>query len=244
MSIDDAMAFVKSKAGIQFDPAVVELLAEHYPRLEEMARQQIEEVEPLKTDLFIERGAAPGNGFEPEQAGQTSSAAAGLGADALLKLSHALESSTTIPEAGAILGERLQPIVPFDCLVVYIKHEETVSAHYIGGAGARAFSKEPIPVGAGLSGWVVLSGRAIVNGNPTVEPNFVAANSTFTAESSALSVPLMDQDGRVVGALTVYARNPAAFSKDHLRILEAVRSHLAQPVESESQPVLAGSSAR
>jgi putative nucleotidyltransferase with HDIG domain len=244
MSIDDAMAFVKSKAGIQFDPVVVALLAEHYPRLEELARQQIEEVEPLKTDLLIERGAAPGNGFEPEQPSQTSSAAAGLGADALLELSHALRSSTTIPEAGAILGERLQPIVPFDCLVVYIKHEETVSAHYIGGAGARAFSKEPIPVGAGLSGWVVLSGRAIVNGNPTVEPNFVAANSTFTAESSALSVPLLDQDGRVVGALTVYARDRAAFSKDHLRILEAVRSHLAQPVESESQPVLAGSSAR
>jgi putative nucleotidyltransferase with HDIG domain len=244
MSIDDAMAFVKSKAGIQFDPAVVELLAEHYPRLEEMARQQIEEVEPLKTDLFIERGAAPGNGFEPEQAGQTSNAAAGLGADALLELNHALRSSTTIPEAGAILGERLQPIVPFDCLAVYAKHEETVSAHYIGGAGARAFSKQPIPVGEGLSGWVVLSGRAIVNGNPTVEPNFVAANGTFTAESSALSVPLLDQDGRVVGALTVYARDPAAFSKDHLRILEAVRSHLAQPVESESQPVLAGSSAR
>ena len=52
------MGFVKSKAGIQFDPEVVKLLEEHFPRLEELASSQIHQMEPLKTNLLIERGAA------------------------------------------------------------------------------------------------------------------------------------------------------------------------------------------
>jgi len=244
LPVDQAMEFVKSRAGIQFDPTVVALLAEHYPRLEELARQQIEEVEPLKTDLFIERGAAPGAGFELEQAGQTSTIAGSAEEEALLELRRALRGSATIREAGAILCFRLQPIIPFDCLAIYVKQGDSVSVQYAGGAGARAFSTKPIPAGEGVSGWVVQSGRAIVNGNPTVEPNFLTASGLFSVDSSALSIPLLDPEGQIVGALTVYARKSAAFSKDHLRILEAVQSSFLPSIEDEDQPVLAGSSAR
>lgn len=252
LSTDDAMAMVKSRAGIQFDPVVVTLLAEHYPRLEEMARKQFEEVEPLKTDLFIERGAAPGAGFETDQEEQSSNAAPSGDEDAVtnavIELSRALEGSVEPPEADAILCAGLRPLIPFDCLAVYIKRDDFVVARYMGGDLAHAFSSKPIPVGEGLSGWVVESGRAIVNGNPTVETNFLAADGLFTGESSALSVPLIDSRGRIFGALTVYSRRRAAFSKDHQRILETVRSNLLHSrshfIESESQPVLAGSSAR
>jgi len=245
MSTDEAMAFVESRAGIQFDPAVVQLLAEHYPRLEELARQQIVEVEPLKTDLFIERGAAPGSGFEPVHSGGTFSGTEREEAKTIFdELSHALEGSTVIREASEVICEQLQPIIPFDCLAVYRKQDESAWAEYIGGASARAFSEDPIPLGEGVSGWVVQSGRSIVNGNPTVEPNFIAACGLFTAASSALSVPLIDPDGQVFGALTIYSSRPAAFSKDHLQILEVVRSNLAHFNEHKSQPVLAGSPTR
>jgi putative nucleotidyltransferase with HDIG domain len=244
LPLNEAMEHMKSKAGIQFDPAVVRLLAEHYPRLEELARQQIEEIEPLKTDLFIERGAAPGNGFEPEQAGQNSMASASQEATALFELSRSLRTSTGMHEAGAIICERMQQFVPFDCLAVYLKQDESVSAQYIGGAGACAFSTKLIPVGEGVSGWVAQSGRAIVNGNPTVEPNFVTTSGLFTLDSSALSVPLIGPTGQVVGALTVYSCKRAAFSKDHLRTMEAIQSNLPHPTVSEIQPVLAGWSVR
>jgi putative nucleotidyltransferase with HDIG domain len=244
LSIDDAMAMVKSRAGIQFDPIVVTLLAEHYPRLEEMARKQFEEVEPLRTDLFIERGAAPGAGFEAQQEGETSNAAPSGDEEAVMELSRALEGSVEPPEAGAILCAGLKPLIPFDCLAVYMRRDDFVVARYMGGDLAHAFSSKPIPAGEGLSGWVVESGRAIVNGNPTVETNFLAAGGLFTEESSALSVPLMNSHGRIFGALTVYSRRRAAFSKDHQRILETIRSNFSNSIESESQPVLAGSSAR
>jgi putative nucleotidyltransferase with HDIG domain len=63
LPIEEAMAILKSKAGIQFDPAIVQLLEQHYPELETLARQRTSEMEPLRTDIFIERGAAPGAGF-------------------------------------------------------------------------------------------------------------------------------------------------------------------------------------
>jgi putative nucleotidyltransferase with HDIG domain len=241
LPLDKAMEFVKSRAGIQFDPVVVQLLEEHFPALEEMARKQIEEVEPLKTDLFIERGAAPGAGFEAEQDTQASVPAPNEEAKAVIELSQALGASVDMREAGAILCVRLRPLIPFDCFAVYRKRDDFVVAQYIGGESARAFSAQPIPVGEGVSGWVAQSGRAIVNGNPTVEPNFLSGSGLFTAQSSALSVPLIDADGAVFGAIAVYSAKPVAFSKDHLRILEAIQPAFSHSMGRETQPVLEGS---
>jgi putative nucleotidyltransferase with HDIG domain len=76
LPIDEAMAMVKSKAGIQFDPEIVRLLEERYPELEKLARQQTSEMEPLKTDISVQRGAAPGAGFAVDPATVAASGAA------------------------------------------------------------------------------------------------------------------------------------------------------------------------
>jgi diguanylate cyclase (GGDEF)-like protein/putative nucleotidyltransferase with HDIG domain len=250
MPIEEAMAFVKSRAGTQFDPAVVQLLEEHYLELEEMARKQIQEMEPLKTDLFIERGAAPGAGFAPEQesSGDKTSrgesadvlatkslnliAAASLEAKAVFEMSQALGTSLSARETSAMMSRRLQPLIPFDCFAVYLKSEESVIAQYIDGTLAHAFSAQHIPLGEGLSGWVAQNERPIVNGNPTVEPNFVAESGAFTENSSALSIPLFDPSSVLFGVLTVYSAHHAAFSKDHLRILQAIQSKFSLSLEN------------
>ena len=64
LPVEEAMAFLKRRAGIQFDPAIVRLLEEHYPHLEKLARQRSSEMVPLRTNIFIEHGAAPGAGFD------------------------------------------------------------------------------------------------------------------------------------------------------------------------------------
>jgi diguanylate cyclase (GGDEF)-like protein/putative nucleotidyltransferase with HDIG domain len=249
MPIDEAMAFVKGRAGIQFDPQVVRLLEERYLELEEMARQQIEEVEPLKTDLFIERGAAPGAGFVSEQRGDSSSQgnpnAQAEQRDSLSLIAEATRESRAVFELGRMLGsslsprdlsgmlsQRLQLLVPFDCLAVYLKREESVAALYLGGAHAQAFSARPIPLGEGVSGWVADSERPILNGNPTVESNLERGNESITENSSALSVPLFDLNGVVFGVLTLYSSQCAAFSKDHLRILQAIESNFALALQN------------
>jgi diguanylate cyclase (GGDEF)-like protein/putative nucleotidyltransferase with HDIG domain len=253
MPIEQAMDFVKSKAGIQFDAQVVHLLDENYFRLEELARKQIEEVEPLKTDLFIERGAAPGAGFAPEQdteaAEKKARGDAGADADprhelfrqlaeaareakALLELSDTMGTSLSPRELCARMCVRLRPLIAFDCFAVYCKKEDNVELLYAEGPCGRAFSAEPIPVGEGLSGWVAQSARPIVNGNPTVEPNYVAASGSFSGTSSALSIPLFNLNGSVFAALTLYSSKPTAFSPDHLRILQAIEARFSLALEN------------
>jgi len=234
--VEEAMAFVKSRAGVQFDPAIVALLEEHFPRLEKLACQRIQEVEPLKTDHFIERGAAPGAGFEPAAVGDAQPGSLTViqgGRDALAEIERAVDVvsgliglSLSTRETGIAIFERLQTLLPFDCLALYQKRGDVVAPRFVGGRGARAFSMQPIPVGEGLSGWVAQSGRAILNGNPTVEPNLIAEAGIFSANSAALSVPLFDAQLSVVAVLTVYSAKPAAFSREHLRILESIQASI------------------
>ncbi len=255
MSVDEAMAFVKKRAGIQFDPAIVKLLEERYPQLEEMARQEIERgMKPLKTDLFVERGAAPGNGFEPEPGkspvpmpanAQSASAvdliaAAGQEAKLLFELSRLLGTTLTAGDLSAMLSRRLQALIPHDCLAVYRKQEDSMVLLFSDGRFDEAFSGDPIPVGEGLSGWVAHSSRPILNGNPTVEPNFRRRSALFTENSSALSIPLLDLRGAVLGALTLCCSRNAAFSRDHLRALEAAGSGFSLSLENALRVRVAG----
>ena len=259
LSLDEAMAFVRSRAGIQFDPQVVALLETRYLSLEEQARQQISKFQPLKTDLVIERGGGPGAGLEPQHkqdvipadTGETSAvvaatvgktaylpslnliAAAVQEAKAVLDLSQTLGSSMSARETSSMMARRLRPLIPYDAFAVYLKTDETLTAHSIECSVADAFSHlVQIPLGDGLSGWVAKSTRPIVNGNPTVEPTYCPASGLLTPTSSAVSIPLFELSGGIFGVLTLYSQAPAAFSKDHLRMLQAIESKFSLALQN------------
>jgi len=256
LPLAEAMAHVKSRSGIQFDPTIVALLEERYMALETMAREQLSEVAPLNTDLRVERGAAPGAGFEPEhRSAEKTTHPSGVGpgeqalanprvdslnliaaasheAKAVFELSQMLGNSLSTSETSSMLAQRLGALIPFDCCAVYLKVDGFLVAQWIDGDRAKAFSMRRIPVGEGLSGWVAQNGRSIMNGNPTVEPNYRTECGCFDAASSALAIPLLDPGGNPFGVLTLYAQGHAAFSKEHLRVLQAIESKFSQSLEN------------
>ena len=256
MSLDEAMAVVRKGSGKQFDPQIVALLDSRYLSLEEKARQQIGKFEPLKTDLLVERGSAPGAGLEPEhlldtlkQSSQSRDdvststtphypslnliAAAGQEAKAIFELSQMLGSSLSARETSSMMCGRLRPLIPYDCFAVYLKSDEVLLSQFVDCSVQNAFIPTvSIPIGEGLSGWVAKSARPIVNGNPTVEPNYRAESGLFTATSSAISIPLFKVTGDLFGVLSLYANANAAFSKDHLRILQAIESKFSLSLQN------------
>ena len=246
LPLDEAIAFVKSRAGIQFDPRVVELLEKHYLELEEKARQQIEQIEPLKTEMFIDRGAAPGAGFEPEanepdpgsidratRSGSADIVEAALQlAEEVLELSGMLGSALTAIELSSIVAMRLRPLIAYDCLAIYLRSGDSLEPKFIDCADRRAFSMNPSALEEGLSGWVAENGRPIINGNPTVEPNYISASGLLTATSSALSIPLHQANGSVFAVLTLYSAQSAAFSKDHLLALQTIESKFSAALQN------------
>ena len=260
MPLNEAMAFVKGRAGIQFDPAIVDILEQRYVELEELARHHEGTIEPLDTDIAVLRGAAPGAGFQNDNGGnpaesiEKSTAVAPLSkaeetvahfkalhliaeasqeAQAIFEMTQMLGCSLSPNETISMMSSRLRRLVPFDCLAVYLKSDRQLVMRYADGECAHTFSNKPIPFGEGLSGWVAQNGKPSLNGNPTVEPNYCAKPSLRL--NSALSLPLFDLTGAVFGVITIYSAGADSFSRDHLRIMQAIESKFSLSLQNALQ---------
>jgi len=102
---------------------------------------------------------------------------------------------------------------------------------YVNGEDYRLFSSLNIPVGQGLSGWVVENRKSILNGNPSVEPGYLNDPKKFSTLRSAVAVPLDGMNG-VIGVVTLYHTDRDAFTKDHLRILLAIGAKIGMSIEN------------
>jgi putative nucleotidyltransferase with HDIG domain len=259
LPLDEALAYVKSKAGIEFDPAVIAILEDHYIDLEELAQRDSSSIAPLETSLTIARGSAPGAGFEQysvdaavnKESSGTSGAQAcfdrpAFAHEAFSLIAAARTETQAVAEIGSMFEDlvgsngcaaaaalSLRQWIDFDCFAVYIKKGNCLSAYYIDGVAMGSLSAVQIPVGKGLTGWVDYSGKPIVNGNPEVEPNYIAKRGSPGQLHSALSIPLCELGERAIGVLTLYSARADSFSKDHLRILLAVESKLSSALHDE-----------
>jgi putative nucleotidyltransferase with HDIG domain len=250
LSSREAMEVVKSKAGTQFDPMIVQLLEQHYPEMEELARRQYSEMVPLNTDIFVERGASPATGFEgslqassgdgaaenashPERLALLASAIHEAGA--VFDTTRPPKASRSARAVSAMIFAALRPLVPFGCLAVYFELDDQLVCVYRDGPLAEAFSDQPIPIGQGVSGWVVQNQRPLMNGNPTVEPCYRSESQALSAQSSALAIPLVAEHGRAFGSVTLYSVGQNAFSEDHLRLLEAMQFRLSLALHNSLQ---------
>jgi diguanylate cyclase (GGDEF)-like protein/putative nucleotidyltransferase with HDIG domain len=244
LPLDDAMRVVISEIGKAFDPRVVDILSRRYTEWEAMAKAEEANVEPLSTEVKVIRGDAPAAGFESSapgrapQPGQSSSldfltsiAAARQEVQALFEISQDLGNSLSLDETLSVLGIRLRKMIPHHALAIWIVREGVLVPEYVNGEDYRLFASLAIPVGQGLSGWVVENRKSIINGNPSVEPGYLNDPKKFSTLRSAVSVPLDGMSG-VIGAITLYHTERDAFTKDHLRILLAIGAKIGMSIEN------------
>lgn len=240
LPLDEAIGVVVREAGRSFDPQVVEVLARRYRELEGMARSRpaMEPVQfTLKSSSSAEFGVAPAAGFvETGTANQSGAflekiAAARQEAQALFELAQTLGSSLSLNETLSVLAVRLQKLVPYDALAVYVRREDLLVSEYVSGENYRLFASLEIPMGLGLSGWVAENMRPILNGNPSVEPGYLNDETKVSTLQAALAVPLEGVQG-VAGVLALYRDARDSFTTDHLRILQALSSKLGLAIEN------------
>ena len=243
LPLDEAMARVVADAGKSFDPRVVEVLQRRYVELERLAHAEPSKPQAkLSKDIKVERGLAPAAGFAETPGPQvphtdrgrdflTSIAAARQEVQGLFELSHELGTSLSLDDTLSMLAVRLQRLVPYDSMAVYIVKDDVLTPEFVSGDNFRLFSSLSIPMGQGLSGWVAQNSKPILNGNPSVEPGYLNDPEKYSTLRSALAVPLAGSSS-VVAVLALYRGKPDAFSKDHLRILLAIASKLGFTVEN------------
>ena len=249
LPLPEVMAMLKRLSGSQFDPQVVVILEQRYEELERRAHKEGKKIVPLNTDIAVLRGRAPGAGFEqdhaaeqPEFSAQTQLgrpseslgliAAASQEAQAMFELSQNLGSSLSLDETLSVMVVRLRRLVPFDCFAFYRKLDNKLIPLHVDGQDEKLFASLRIPFGEGITGWVAQSGKPIVNGNPSVEPSYLGQPEKFSQLRAALSLPLFDLRAEVFGVLTLYAAAKDSFTRDHLRILQAVESKFSLSLEN------------
>ena len=102
----------------------------------------------------------------------------------------------------------------------FIKHGQTLRAHYAKGLDSRFLSLLAIPLGGGIVGWVVDKRSSILNGDPKVEDRYVSDGHVSSQLRSVVSVALKGA-ARAMGALCIYRTEANAFVREELSILEA-----------------------
>src|SRR5579862_3376168 len=245
LPLDDAMAKVASEAGISFDPKIVAILQRRYIELEKIATDQPMQAPPkLSTDVKVVRGSAPDAGFaesaEKSKVTTTADASSFLAkaqriGQEMASVVRALGDSLRPEDIFALLAIRLKEVVPFDSLAVYGLQENTLTPQFVNGENFRLFSSLRIPLGEGLSGWVAQNHKAILNGNPSVEPGYLNDPTKYSTLRSALAVPV-ESGSRVIAVLALYRAGQDAFTADELHVLEAIGSTLGSLIQPASTP--------
>jgi diguanylate cyclase (GGDEF)-like protein/putative nucleotidyltransferase with HDIG domain len=239
LPLDEAMAWIVEESGKSFDPKVVDLLQRRYREFEQLARKEGQGALRISPGTKAGNDCGPAAGFEPSSAAPPtpkpafidSIAAARQEFQALLEITHDLDSSLRVEETLALLASRLKALIPHHCIAIYIVEDSRLATRYASGEDAALFSSLAIPLGEGISGWVVQNNKSIINGNPSVEPGYLNDPARFSVHRSALSVPLPGVQG-AIGALTLYHRDGGAFTKDHSRVLMAVSSKVGRTIEN------------
>ncbi len=240
LPLEEAMEYVAGLSAKSFDPQVVEILKANYREFESLAQATPLRNHKLSKDLIVIRGDAPDAGYEKSASaaasggGQTpadSIASARQEMRIIVDLALDLSKSLRLEDVLSILAARLKQLVPYDCLAIYVRERSVLKPQFTTGLNSGIFASLEIPVGQGLTGWVVENGKAIVNGNPAVEPGYAEASGELAAFNSALSIPLGDGVDQLSGALTLYRTEKDAYSADHLRVLLAIKGDIARAVD-------------
>jgi putative nucleotidyltransferase with HDIG domain len=246
LPLDEAMAKVASEAGTSFDPQIVAILKRRYIELEKLASGQALQAPPkLSTDIKVDRGSAPAAGFaeSPEPAATSVSSSdvdrriplARKHSQEIMELVHQAGSALRLEDIFSMLSVRLKHLVPHDSLAAYCPSGDDLMAKFVSGENFRLFSSLRIPLGEGLSGWVAENHKAILNGNPSVEPGYLNDPTKYSTLRSALAVPI-EAEGKVVSVLALYRAGQDAFTRDDFRLLEAVVAGLGTAIEITSKP--------
>ena len=253
LPLREAMAKVVADSGKSFDPRVVEILERRYIELEKLAHEQPLEAAPkLSTDIKVQRGSAPDAGFAtssgdalpeskklPMQASSLVPAAQRAGLE-IVKLAG--EAGLSVEDIFSLLSVRLKNLVPYDAIAVYRPKDNVLSSVFATGDNFRLFSSLRIPLGEGLSGWVAQNHKAILNGNPSVEPGYLNDPTKYSTLRSALAIPI-EAKATVVAVLALYRARQEAFTADELQAVEAIASGLGTAVANAANSKAEGAAA-
>jgi GGDEF domain-containing protein len=148
----------------------------------------------------------------------------------LYVLARELGGQSNPAEAADLVAKHVRRLIPFSLFVLFVVDEGTaeLEARHVVGDSISLVKGLRVPLSERLSGWVGANRQTILNSDPVLDFGDVARHHAL-ALRSCISTPLT-VDNELVGVLSLYSSEAAAFNEDHRRIIEAVATQAANVV--------------
>jgi len=212
ISVEDAVTQLRGQAGRQFDPQVVEALAEVI---------EAREVEMVSDPA----GGRPGRAAAHRDWMQQLETIEGVGSR--------LVSETGEEAACRLVGEAVVNLMPTDqCRILLLQPGTTrLVPRYVSALGRPEYAVATaenlsIEVGQGITGWVAETRRGLVVGDAERHPRAAHILGTPYVRESLVAAPAVFK-GQVLGVVVAVRLGIDQYGRDHLRLLRILANQLA-----------------
>jgi diguanylate cyclase (GGDEF)-like protein/putative nucleotidyltransferase with HDIG domain len=227
MTRAESLSLLQKMAGKSFDPEVVESFVQNVEFFDSLIDPSdlAEQVRPgahLAASLDEQKAAPESHDTRDDAAGFRTIAEAQREVFALQEITQTIGSSLNLQDTVTLFTARLRAIIPFDTCVVFIVDEKSGKAVPVHASGEHVdyFSQRRVPVGEGITGWVIANSRSMRETRPELDlsdvPREIAAQIL-----GVLCAPLPHEDG-AFGAITLYSNQADFYTAEHARLLESV----------------------
>ena len=151
---------------------------------------------------------------------------------AFISLVRLASGDATVGDVLALSSKLMTGIAPDVTIAWYILDDASQRLVVMDAAGPAANNVRgaTIGLGDGLSGWVAAHRQVIVNSEAALDLGRRARTQTPPLKSS-LGVPLVAGES-LVGTVTLYSSQRAAFTEDHSRLVQMIAPHIAQAIRT------------
>ncbi len=232
MTREEACQFLRTNAGTQFDPRVVEEFLENLAQYEQEIAVHKHGQQPILTpttqaglsesalEAVPAAGLAQSSDEAPDYIRQITAAHSEVAA--LYEMAQTFSTSLDVRDVVNLTVDRIESLVEFTTCAIYLRQKEDDSAiaAYVFGENAERIRGRSLAAGHGIAGWVVINSRAMTNTDPMLDlANFLDDNKT--GYRTVAVFPLVN-GADSIGALALYSSKLDSYSSDQLHLIESV----------------------
>ena len=140
----------------------------------------------------------------------------------LFEILQTIGNSLSRTDTLTIIATKIEKIIPFDTLVIYLVDESSgvLTPAYTAGKNKEAFQAITIDFGARLAGWVAANNRMLYNVHPGPETMLLPQEVRNDYQNSIFA-PLVHEERRL-GTIALYEVGTGGYSNDNIRLMEII----------------------
>jgi len=148
----------------------------------------------------------------------------------LLDVADVLATSLDLDTTLRRVAEVVRKVIDYEIFAILLLNEKTQELRFRFQVGypPEFADRTRVKVGDGVTGLAAQSRQAVLINDVREDARYIEAVPNVCSE---LAIPLITKN-RVVGVIDIEAREPGAFSEEHLRILTLVASRMAAGIEN------------